>query len=314
METLSIITGLLILFLGGEFLIKGAISVAWHLNISRILVSSVIVGFGTSMPEMTVSVGAMVQDSSAIAIANVVGSNIANILFILGISALISPIILKDKFINRDIFVMFFATILLVVLSFLDIIGFMTGLIMLIALVSYITYSYFQDRDNFSSKDIKTIGKDLGFVKNANLLTSIIVCALGFTILIIGSSLMLDGAISIANHFQISEEIIGLGVVALGSCLPELATATVASYRKHGNIVVASIIGSNIFNILSIVGVMSLIDSIKMPEHILKFDLWILILITSIISIIFFRRIKLGRILGLIFLMSYFFYFYKLFY
>lgn len=313
MDIFKIIVGLLILFLGGESVIRGAISVARHLNISRILVSCVIVGFGTSMPEMTISVEAVIKDAAEIAIGNVIGSNIVNILFILGLAALISPINLKDSVINRDIIVMLLSTIILVILGTTGVIGFVSGVLMISILAFYIGYSYFKDRTKFSQQDIKNLEQDLGFVKNANLAVSLIICFVGFTLLIFGSSIMLDGSIALANQWQIDQEIIGLGIVAVGSCLPELVTAGIAAYRKHSNIVVASIVGSNIFNILSIVGVISLIDDIKIPPHILRLDLWILLIVTLIISVIFLKKITLGKKLGGIFLLSYIYYFYKLF-
>ncbi|MFT4718524.1 MAG: cation:H+ antiporter [Rickettsiales bacterium] len=314
MDILTIISGLIILYLGGEALIKGSISVARHLNISRILVTSVIVGFGTSMPEMTVSVEAMLKGAPEIAIGNVIGSNIANILFILGISAIISPFCLKDKFIQRDVVVMLISTIILCILGSLGMIGIIQGLFMLVILASYITYSYLQDKNNFSNKDIKNIDSDLGFVKNFNLPLSILMSLIGVGLLIVGSSLFLDGSIEIANKFNISKEVIGLGIVAIGSCLPELTTVIVASIRKHGNIVIASIVGSNIFNILSIIGVISVIDDVVVPEHILKFDLWIFLTATIILSYMLLKGLKFSRKIGSVFLMTYILYFCTLFY
>jgi cation:H+ antiporter len=313
-DILTIISGLIILYLGGEALIKGSISVARHLNISRILVTSVIVGFGTSMPEMTVSVEAMLKGAPEIAIGNVIGSNIANILFILGISAIISPFCLKDKFIQRDVVVMLISTIILCILGSLGMIGIIQGLFMLVILASYITYSYLQDKNNFSNKDIKNIDSDLGFVKNFNLPLSILMSLIGVGLLIVGSSLFLDGSIEIANKFNISKEVIGLGIVAIGSCLPELTTVIVASIRKHGNIVIASIVGSNIFNILSIIGVISVIDDVVVPEHILKFDLWIFLTATIILSYMLLKGLKFSRKIGSVFLMTYILYFCTLFY
>ena len=313
MDIINIIAGLLILFLGGESVIRGSISLARHLNISRILVSCVIVGFGTSMPEMTVSIEAMIKEAPGIAIGNVVGSNIVNILFILGFAGMISPIILKDSVINRDIIVMLLATLIFVLLGATGVIGLASGVLMIGILGGYIGYSYFKDRTKFSEQDIKNIERDLGFVRNANLVMSFFICVVGFVLLIVGSSIMLDGSIALATKLKIDQEIIGLGIVAVGSCLPELATAGIAAYRKHSNIVVASIVGSNIFNILSIVGVISLIDSIKIPPHILKLDLWILLGITCIISAIFLKRITFGKKLGGLFVIAYIYYFYKLF-
>lgn len=313
MEILYILTGLVILFLGGELLINGSILIAKHLNISKILVSSVIVGFGTSMPEMTVSIEAMIKDTPEIAIGNVIGSNIANILFILGVSAIISPLYLKDDFMKRDLVMMVSATILLVLLSLSGALGFFHGLLMLVILISYITYSYLHDKKYFSNKDIENIESDLKFINNLNLPKSLFISLIGIIMLIFGSSLFLDGSIILGNRLNVSQEVIGLGIIAVGSCLPELAAVIVASYRRHGNIVIASIVGSNIFNILSIVGVISLIKNITMPENILQFDLWLFLATTMILSIMMFLGVKFGRFIGFLFLTSYILYFYNLF-
>jgi cation:H+ antiporter len=312
-DILIIISGLIILFLGGEALIKGSISVARHLNISRILVSSVIVGFGTSMPEMTVSIDAILKGAPEIAIGNVIGSNIANILFILGICAIISPFYLKDALIKRDVFVMIGSTIMLCAFGVFGVLNYAVGLFMILALISYIAYSYLNDKKHFSSSDIDNIQSDLGVVKNFNLPLSVSLCVIGIILLIAGSSLFLNGAISIANKFNISKEIIGLGIVAIGSCLPELTTAVVAAIRKHGNIVIASIVGSNIFNILSIVGVISIMTDIKIPQHILKYDLWLFLAATTILAIMLLKSIKFTRLVGSSFLTIYIVYFYTLF-
>jgi cation:H+ antiporter len=313
-DLLIILSGLIILYLGGETLIKSSISIAKHLKISRILVSSVIVGFGTSMPEMAVSIEAMSDGMSEIAIGNIIGSNIANILLILGISALIAPFCLKDDLIKRDVSMMIFATILLCSLGLFGVLGIFEGLIMLTILLSYITYSYLQDKKNSSDHNIIDIDSELGFAKNFNLPVSIICSVFGMALLIAGASLFLKGSIAIAERFDISKEVIGLGIVAIGSCLPELTTSIIASIKKHGDIVIAGIVGSNIFNILSIVGVMSLVDNFSFPNQILKFDLWIFLFATLTLSFFLLKGIKFSRKIGFAFLASYAAYLYALFF
>lgn len=311
---LSIISGLIILLVGGEVLIKGAILIAKNLNISKILVSSVIVGFGTSMPEMTVSIEAIFMNAPEIAIGNVIGSNIANILFILGIAATISPFNSTRPIPKRDILMMIFSTIMLCVFAIFGVINFIQGIIMLLILLSYITYSYKQDKKHFTVSEVEKSLPNMGILQNLNLSLSILLAISGMVLLILGSSIFLNAAIEIAQIFNIAQEIIGLGIVAIGSCLPELTTATIASIRKQGNIVIASIVGSNIFNILSIVGVATIIRDIYIPPHILKFDLWIFLIATMILCWILLRNIKFSRKIGIAFLGSYILYFYLLFY
>ncbi len=308
MAIISIILGLIILYLGGETLIKAAVSVARHLNISKFLVSSVIVGFGTSMPEMTISVDAMLQNTPEIAVGNVIGSNITNILLILGIAAMITPFSLQDRSIKRDIVAMLMATIVFSLFAFLNTIGFFHGLLLLTILVAYIIYSYIKDKESFSTQDAQDLLSDIGCFKNLNFPLSILLSVLGIVLLVTGSSLFLEGSIAIANQFNISKEIIGLGIVAAGSCLPELAAAIVASIRRQGNIVIASIVGSNIFNILSIMGVVSMIDDIKTPQHILKFDLWVFLSVSLLLAYMLLTNIKFSRKVGAAFFISYILY------
>ena len=316
-DAITIISGLVILFLGGESLIKGSISVARHMKISQILVSSVIVGFGTSMPEMTVSIDAIFRNTPEIAIGNVIGSNIANILFILGISALISPFYLKVELIKRDVVVMLAATFVLCLFGMLGSLNFIHGICMILLLIAYITYSYFEDKKrsscNANSQNISSTDSEIEEVKNLNLPISILFCIIGIGLLIAGASLFLTGSISIANRFNISKEVIGLGIVAVGSCLPELSTAIIASYKKHGNIIIAGIVGSNIFNILSIVGVMSLMREITIPDNIVKFDLWVFLGSTLALSFMLLKGLRFNRFVGFGFLATYIVYFYALF-
>ncbi|MFT6332965.1 MAG: cation:H+ antiporter [Lentimonas sp.] len=265
------------------------------------------------MPEMTVSINAMLEGFPEIAIGNVIGSNIANILLVLGISVIISPIYLKSSYIKRDVFVLIFATLILCIFGFLGSINFVGGLFMISILASYVVYSYRQDKKIFSNTDIKNIESDLGIKNNPNLLVSILLCIFGILLLVAGSSLFLKGAVDLAQRFNISKEIIGLGIVAIGTCLPELTTAVVASIKKHGNIVIASIVGSSTFNILSIVGFMALIENINFSQHMLGFDLWVLLASTLILSYMLIAGKVFSRKLGFLFLLTYGIYFYILF-
>ncbi len=306
MYILEIITGPIILFLGGEILIKGSVSLAKHLSISQVLVSAVIIGFGTSMPEMVVSVDAMIKNSPEIAIGNIVGSNIANVLLIIGLSAVIFPISLKNIFINRDAVVMLVATILFVFFSaFNGEINFFEGVLMLAILAVYIVYSYSQSSSNASDKEFKNIESGLWFFSELSLIFSVVFCVIGFAFLIAGSSLFLNGAIALSNKLNISKEIVGIGIVAFGSCLPELATSIVASYRKNGNIVIGSVVGSNIFNLLSIAGIIALIEDVLIPARVLQFDIWVFLLVMILFFVMIINKITFKRSYGFIFILSY---------
>jgi cation:H+ antiporter len=308
-----IIAGLFALFLGGESLIKGSVSIAKNLKLSQILVSSVIVGFGTSMPEMTVSVNALLKGSADIAIGNVIGSNIANILLILGVCSTIAPIVLSKHLIERDVYVMLLATLLLCVFGLLGSINFVGGIIMLCFLVLHISSTYLKDKKKFANIELSSLETNLDHAKNMNLPVSLLLSIGGILLLILGSSLFLKGAVSLAEKFHISDEIIGLGIVAVGTCLPELATSIVASIKKQGDIIIAGILGSNIFNILSIVGFITLLEEITFPKHIVTFDLWIFLISTVILSCMLIMEKTFNRKTGFFLLLTYVMYFYILF-
>jgi cation:H+ antiporter len=309
MEIILIISGIITLFLGGEGLIKGAVHIAKNLKISELLVSSLIIGFGTSMPEMVVSVSAVLKGSSAIAIGNIVGSNIANVLLIIGVASLISPFRIKDKKIRRDVFMMSLASVLFIGFGYLNILNVFSGILFLIILITHIFYSYKLDR----RVDKSNVEKKIEEGKYLNIYLACGLSVAGLLLLTLGSWLFLEGAITFARKFNISEEIIGLGIMAIGSSLPELATILIAAIKKNGNIAASGVIGSIIFNTLSIVGVVSIIDKVSISENILNLDLPLSVLIVLIFALFLSKGWNFGRHVGLVFVTSYVVYFYKLF-
>ena len=309
MEILLILAGIVILFFGGEALIKGAIHIAKNLRISELLVSSVIIGFGTSMPEMVVSIIAVFKGSPNIAIGNVVGSNIANILLIIGIAAVISPFTITQKAINRDIFVMTLATILFFYFSVFSKLTILSGILFISILIFYIAYSYHIDKRASQA----SVDKKLDQGKYLNIYIAAIFSIAGLLLLVLGSALFIEGAISFARKFGISEKSIGLGITAIGSSLPELATIIVAAIRKNGAIAAAGVIGSIIFNIFSIVGVMSIISEVQIPKAIINIDIPLSAIITLFFAFLLLRGYSFNRKIGVLMLLSYAIYFYKLF-
>lgn len=310
---LKIIGGLIFLFLGGEILIKGAISAAHNLNISKILVSSVIVGFGTSMPEMVVSIDAILRDAPEIAIGNVVGSNIANILLITGIAIIIRPFLKYEDSFKKDIYVLVLATTFICFLSIFGGIKKLAGFLMISSLIAYITYSYNFEKKNFNENQVSDIESDLGVFKNLSLIPAILLAIAGIIVLVLGSSLFISGSVMLAEILGVSKEIIGLGIVAVGSSLPELATSVVAAYRKHIAVIIASVLGSNIFNILSISSISAIIGNLYYPQRLLDFDLWFMLITTLYFCYKIFFNKSLTRYHGISFVLIYFIYFYILF-
>lgn len=302
-----ILCGLVLLFFGGEGLIKGAVSLARNFGLSKLLVSAVVVGFGTSMPEMTVSVGAALKGASDIAVGNVVGSNIANILLIVGLASILCPIFVAGNAVKRDAFVMLGASLVLCGLAMTGMISLIAGLAMFAALIAYIAWSYHQDKKG-GAVTITHIEEDIEGEPQLSRLKASTFAFGGLVLLIGGAYILVEGAVSIARGFGISEAVIGLTIVAIGTSLPELATAFVAAMRKHSDVIIGNILGSNIFNILSILGVTALISPIPVAAQIAKYDVWIMLVVAVFLSVYLLRGVTIGRISGLAMLGAYIIY------
>ena len=288
---------LLLLYLGGEGALKGVLVIARKFKLSNILVSAVIIGFGTSLAELTVSVEAVLIGSPDIALGNIIGSNIANILLVTAIAALITPIMLKNLKINRDIFVMIIASLLLLFFKFIDWLNFYSGVIFLLILFSYISYSYFQDQ--------KDNGDNEENLENFSLIKAIIYSVIGLATLILGGWLLVNSSIKIAQSYGISEAVIGLTIVAVGTAIPELTTTIIASIKKHNDLVIGNILGSNIFNILGILGVTLLIENIPVTDEMMKKGIWEMIAATLFFIIILRFAKSISKLIASFMLTSY---------
>ncbi|MCE7887665.1 MAG: sodium:calcium antiporter [Alphaproteobacteria bacterium PRO2] len=302
-DFIMIAAGLVLLFFGGEGLIKGAVSLARNFGLSKLLVSAVIVGFGTSMPEMTVSVGAALKNSPEIALGNVVGSNIANILLIVAIATLIYPILIKERAVKRDAAMMITASVLLCGLALYGSLGFIGGLLMFPGLIAYIAWCYSQDRKN-ASQTPAHIEEDIEGAPLSVMVASFYSLA-GLGLLVGGAYLLVEGAISLARDFGLSEAVIGLTIVAVGTSLPELATSIVAALRKHGDVIVGNILGSNIFNILAILGVTAMVKTIPMTGQIASTDVWIMLAVAFVFALPLWLGLRIGRGAGIAMLIAY---------
>ena len=288
---------LLLRYLGGEGALKGVLVIARKFKLSNILVSAVIIGFGTSLAELTVSVEAVLIGSPDIALGNIIGSNIANILLVTAIAALITPIMLKNLKISRDIFVMIVASLLLLFFKFIDWLNFYSGVIFLLILFSYISYSYFQDQKGNGEKEEN--------LENLSLIKAIIYSVIGLAILILGGWLLVNSSIKIAQSYGISEAVIGLTIVAVGTAIPELTTTIIASIKKHNDLVIGNILGSNIFNILGILGVTLLIENIPVTDEMMKKGIWEMIAATLFFIIILRFAKSISKLIASFMLTSY---------
>ncbi len=281
MVWLFLIAGFFILYIGAEWLVKGASKIAILLGLSPLLIGLTVVAFGTSAPELLVSVISTIKGKDMIAIGNVVGSNICNIALILGISSLIHPIICQKEVIKRDIPVMIGISVFLILISLDSKISRLEGFILFCALIAYIMFNYFQDkkRDSLSQKE-SFEHSYIVIVKNIFLL----VC--GILLVVSGAKIVVNAAEDIMRRFGISEKVIGLSIVAFGTSLPELATSAVAAYKKHVDISIGNLIGSNAFNIMCVLGTTALIRPIYISGGIFQNRLLVDYLIMLFISIV----------------------------
>ncbi|MCZ8335020.1 MAG: calcium/sodium antiporter [Rhodobacteraceae bacterium] len=263
MTYLLFVVGLVALFFGGEYLVRGASAIARKFNLSPMVIGLTIVGFGTSAPEMLVSVQAALADQPAIAIGNVLGSNIANILLILGLSALIAPLLIPVRKLWRDLAFMLAATAVIWVMLLDGQVTRLDGVLLLAGLVVFLIVAFVtgkSDEDQSIEGDIpqwKAWAFTLG----------------GLVVLVIGARFLVESATDIARAFGISEAIIGLTIVAVGTSLPELATSVIAAIRKQTEIAVGNIVGSNIFNIFGILGTTAVLAPIPADPRFAAIDM-----------------------------------------
>ncbi|MGL5668661.1 MAG: calcium/sodium antiporter [Shewanella sp.] len=250
---LSIIGGFIILTLGAEALVRGASSIALRLGITPLVIGLTIVAFGTSAPELAVSVKSALAGNSGIALGNVIGSNIANIGLILAITALIRPIQVQSQMVRRDIPLMILASMLFWGLLLDGELSLIDGVILLSLLVGYLVFSY------FSAKNTTDADGEIIEEGPKNPLLSVAFIIVGIGMLVGGGILFVNGAVDLAKVFGVSEVIIGLTIVAIGTSMPELVTSVLAALKGESDIAIGNIVGSNIFNILGILGVTAVV-------------------------------------------------------
>lgn len=298
--------GVALLACGAEALIRGSLAAARRLDISPLLSGLVIVGFGTSAPELVVSVNAALDGRPDIAIGNVVGSNIGNILLILGICALISPLSVKPLALRRDAITVVAASVLFLVLVGGDALGRADAAIFLVALGAYLVWAYWSERFHAapSGELHRAEAEEISTVPKSPLWTVIVVLS-GLLLLIGGSQVLLMGAIGIAEHLGMPEAVIGLTLVAVGTSLPELSISVVAAIRRHADVAVGNILGSNIFNLLGILGVSALLQPLPVHARILQFDQWVMLGTSLLLLFFLFTERRLSRAEGGMLLVGY---------
>ncbi|MDT0577005.1 calcium/sodium antiporter [Croceicoccus sp. F390] len=286
MTIFMIVAGLVLLAIGGDVLVRGAVGVATRLGVSPLLAGLTIVGFGTSMPELVTSLFAAFDNAPGISVGNVVGSNTANILLILGVSALIMPLVIDRNAFRRDGLALVLATLagLAAVLA-----GFLSrpvGIALVALLIGYIVWAYRSERaaPDAEAAMHEHVTEDTGG-SGLGLWSAVGLSLAGIAGTVIGARLLVDGAIVIARDMGVTESVIGLTVVAIGTSLPELVACVAAALRRHTDVVLGNVIGSNIYNVLGILGITAIVHPIAVPAEIAAFDIWVFVAAAAVLML-----------------------------
>lgn len=306
MDLLLLAAGIALLTAGGELLIRGALAAARRLGVSPLLSGLVIVGFGTSAPELVVSVDAALNRQPDIAIGNVVGSNIGNVLLILGLCAVILPLPVTPLALRRDAVTVVAISLLFVVLVGGSALGRADGLVLLAGLAAYLAWAWLTERDIATPAAAVHVaeGTELSAVPQRTWAT-LAALAGGLLLLVAGSRLLLTGAIGIAEDLGVSPAVIGLTLVAVGTSLPELSVSVIAALRRHADVAVGNILGSNIFNLLGILGISALLQPLPVASRILAFDQWVMLGTAGVLLAMLYTGRRLSRFEGGCLLLGY---------
>jgi len=307
MDLVYLIGGLLLLFISGELLVKGAVSIAYRFKISTLVVGLTVVSFGTSAPELFVSLRAALEGYPDIALGNVVGSNIANLGLVLAITLLIFPLNINGKVGRIDFPVLFAATIIFLIIVADGMISVAEGafLVAVLAIYNYLLVKSSRRETKKNNEVVTVTRREFYF--------GLLFIVLGIVGLKFGSEFFLDGAISIARNYGFSDHLIGVTIVAFGTSVPELATSIVAAVRRHADISIGNLIGSNVFNIHAVLGITAITSPISVSDKILSFDfLWMFGFVIALIPAIYFIK-KFKRYMGIILLLGYISYIYMSF-
>lgn len=283
---LSLAGGLVLLAAGGEFVVRGAVGVARKFGVSELMIGLTLVGFGTSSPELAASISAALAGSPGIAVGNVVGSNISNVLLIFAIVAIIKPITVDARAVQRDGWVMILATGGFIgVAIFLDEISRPIAGLFVAALIGYIVLTFIMERRTSPAGQMLESGVELHEPGPAPIWQSAAFAIAGLVMLVFGADLLVNGARAIALAAGMSETIIGLTIVALGTSLPELVTSVMAALKGRSDVAFGAIIGSNIYNVLGILGITALIQPIAVPADLLARD-WAALYVATLLVLL----------------------------
>ena len=313
---MPLLGGLALLIVGGELLVRGAVRVATRLGVSPLVIGLTLVGFGTSTPELVTSLQAGLAGVPGIAYGNIVGSNISNILLIVGVSALVFPIAVQSGALKRDGGVMIGVTVVFAGLSALLPFGPWIGAALLMVLTGYIYIAFRQERVGSADghgavydKSVALQDADPGAAPRASssgpLPISVAIAVLGLALVILGGHFLVGGAVALARGFEISETVIGLTIVAIGTSMPELVTSVMASIRRQSDVAFGNIVGSNIYNILGIGGMTAMVAPGAVPAEIVGFDNLVMVGVSLLMVAFAHTGLRIGRREGALLLAGY---------
>ena len=293
--------GLFLLLISGDFLVKGAIQLSNRLGVSALLVSLTVVAFGTSAPELIVAIKATLSGSPGLAMGNVVGSNIANILLVLGLPTLLVRLQNGITDTKRSFVLMILASVLFIVFGISGSFSWVHGIVLLSLLTFFLFDTFKQSTETTSNNE----SLEFRYRTPQSWWTIIFFILLGIIGLPLGADLLVNNASTLAKDYGISDAVIGLTLVAIGTSLPELATTFIAVVRKKAEVVLGNLIGSNIFNLLAIIGITSLISPVPVDPTFIKFDFWIMLGASILLAPFMFLNIQFSRLSGFLFVTLY---------
>jgi len=305
-DILLLVLGLIVLVVGGDVLVRGAVAIAEKLSIPPLIIGLTIVSLGTSAPEMFISVQAALAGSGGLAIGNVVGSNIANVLLVLGVPALVKATCCEEDSIGRNILVMIGITLVFMGMLAKGSLGLIDGVILLVLLGLFLWDQYRSAR-NLAPEELHDYHDDVPALPSNNLI-SVVMLVGGAILLPLGAWLTVTAAHNIALELGVPDEIIGLTVVAIGTSLPELAASLMAVLRGNSNVAIGNVVGSNIFNIAAIMGVTTVITSVPVGHHIITIDMWVMLGASLLLAWLAYYKKRISKRSGVIMSVAYIIY------
>lgn len=306
MMYLYIAIGFVLLLGGAEFLVKGSVGLARRFGISPLVIGMTVVALGTSAPEFVVSLDAALEGAAGIATGNIIGSNIANILLILGITALIKPIKGDPDTVLRDGVILLSCSAVFTGLCWFGVLDVTSGIILFGMFIAFLGYSYWRERhgqDPAVAELHEHEADDIDTPDNPLVLALLTLGGIGAVVF--GAELLVNGGTEVARIYGVSEEVIGLTMIAIGTSLPELAASGMAAIRGHTDVALGNVIGSNLFNILGVLGAVSIIQPLPVAEQLLNFDLWVMMAATILLVPFMVTRWELSRLEGSVFACGY---------